>query len=140
MVARTLNLPKTCTSASFILRSEYEKLLYAYEQKHVWNRSPSEIPPIVQMSCRKSVSRNIPLYARTSSSSTSGTITTASGTAALFLNRSLQTRTLQQSPFSNAGPSNISNMVSGGAAVSSGSSSTLNSSPAATAAIYPSQH
>ena len=38
MVAKALNLPKTCTSAAFILRVEYEKLLFAYEQKHVWGR------------------------------------------------------------------------------------------------------
>lgn len=46
MVAKTLNLPKSCTSAAFILRIEYEKLLYSYEQKHVWGRLPSQVPPL----------------------------------------------------------------------------------------------
>ena len=43
MVAKALNLPKSCTSAAFILRVEYEKLLYAYEQKHVWDRDPQHV-------------------------------------------------------------------------------------------------
>lgn len=43
MVAKALNLPKSCTSAAFILRVEYEKLLYAYEQKHVWDRDPEQM-------------------------------------------------------------------------------------------------
>lgn len=55
MVAKALFLPKTCTSAAFILRSEYEKLLYAYEQKHVWGRQFTDIPPIVQADRRKSL-------------------------------------------------------------------------------------
>lgn len=55
MVAKALLLPKTCTSAAFILRSEYEKLLYAYEQKHVWGRDVTDIPPIVQADRRKSL-------------------------------------------------------------------------------------
>lgn len=46
MVAQALELPKTCTSAAFILRIEYEKLLYMYEQKHVWNREPHEAAPL----------------------------------------------------------------------------------------------
>lgn len=46
MVAKTLNLPKSCTSAAFILRLEYERLLYAYEQKHVWNRDFHNIAPL----------------------------------------------------------------------------------------------
>lgn len=55
MVAKTLMLPKTCTSAAFILRSEYEKLLYAYEQKHVWNRDRVNLPTLVQADRRKSL-------------------------------------------------------------------------------------
>lgn len=46
MVAKTLNLPKSCTSAAFILRVEYEKLLYIYEQAHVWGRSPEQLAPL----------------------------------------------------------------------------------------------
>lgn len=46
LVARALDLPRSCTSAAFILRSEYEKILYLYEQKHVWNRDPHEVPPL----------------------------------------------------------------------------------------------
>lgn len=46
MVAQALELPKTCTSAAFILRIEYEKLLYMYEQKHVWNRDPQSAAPL----------------------------------------------------------------------------------------------
>lgn len=46
MVAKALNLPKSCTSAAFILRVEYEKLLYAYEQKHVWGRDPENVAPL----------------------------------------------------------------------------------------------
>lgn len=46
MVAKALMLPKTCTSAAFILRVEYEKLLYLYEQKHVWGREPVNIAPL----------------------------------------------------------------------------------------------
>lgn len=55
MVAKALQLPKTCTSAAFILRSEYEKLLYAYEQKHVWQRDPVNLPPVVQADRRRSL-------------------------------------------------------------------------------------
>lgn len=47
MVAKALELPRTCTSAAFILRVEYEKLLYAYEQKHVWDREPFNAAPIL---------------------------------------------------------------------------------------------
>lgn len=47
MVAKALNLPRTCTSAAFILRVEYEKLLYAYEQKHVWGRSIDDVAPLI---------------------------------------------------------------------------------------------
>lgn len=62
MVAKALFLPKTCTSAAFILRSEYEKLLYAYEQKHVFSRLLTDIPPIVQADRRKSLGiRSSPL-------------------------------------------------------------------------------
>lgn len=43
MVGRALQLPRSCTSAAFILRVEYEKLLYMYEQKHVWNREPTAV-------------------------------------------------------------------------------------------------
>lgn len=140
MVARTLQLPKTCTSASFILRSEYEKLLYVYEQKHVWNRSPSEIPPVAKLNRRKSSSRNASLHARTSNSLSSGPIASTSGTAGLSQERSLQTSTVQQSPFYNTGSSNIGNIASGAAAVSDGNPSTLNSSSTATVTIYPLQH
>lgn len=44
LVAKALNLPKSCTSAAYILRSDYERLLYAYEQNHVWGRDPSQLP------------------------------------------------------------------------------------------------
>lgn len=53
MVAKSLQLPKTCTSAAFILRCEYEKLLYAYEQQHVFNRDYTKSPPLVQSDRRK---------------------------------------------------------------------------------------
>ncbi len=46
LVGKALNLPKSCTSAAYILRVDYEKLLYAYEQKHVWGRDEDEMPPL----------------------------------------------------------------------------------------------
>lgn len=46
LVARALNLPRSCTSAAYILRSDYEKMLYFYEQKHVWGREPEQAPPL----------------------------------------------------------------------------------------------
>lgn len=55
MVAKALHLPKTCTSAAFILRSEYEKLLYTYEQKHVWGREFQNMPQLVQADRKKNL-------------------------------------------------------------------------------------
>lgn len=64
MVAKTLNLPKSCTSAAFILRVEYEKLLYAYEQKQVWDRDPQHVAPLYPADKARrplpSILRNIP--------------------------------------------------------------------------------
>lgn len=62
MVARTLDLPKSCTSAAFILRVEYEKLLYAYEQKHMWARDPAQVAPLfpADRGSRYNAFRNIP--------------------------------------------------------------------------------
>eukprot|EP00177_Eucheuma_denticulatum_P000046 GFKZ01000088.1.p1 GENE.GFKZ01000088.1~~GFKZ01000088.1.p1 ORF type:complete len:630 (+),score=87.02 GFKZ01000088.1:134-1891(+) len=58
MVAKTLNLPKSCTSAAFILRLEYERLLYAYEQKHVWNRDFNNIAPLYPVDKSRRPSHN----------------------------------------------------------------------------------
>lgn len=66
MVAKALQLPKTCTSAAFILRSEYEKLLYAYEQKHVWDRQPSDLPPLAQAERRRSFALRSPVQSQIS--------------------------------------------------------------------------
>jgi ARID/BRIGHT DNA binding domain len=41
MVARSLNLPKSCTSAATVLRTSYIDQLYLYEQRHVNNRVAS---------------------------------------------------------------------------------------------------
>jgi hypothetical protein len=41
MVARALNLPKSCTSAATVLRTSYMEQLYLYEQKHVLDRNAS---------------------------------------------------------------------------------------------------
>jgi hypothetical protein len=41
MVARALNLPKSCTSAATVLRTSYMEQLYLYEQKHVFDRNAS---------------------------------------------------------------------------------------------------
>ena len=46
LVGKALNLPKSCTSAAYILRVDYEKLLYAYEQKHVWGRDEKDMPTL----------------------------------------------------------------------------------------------
>lgn len=46
LIAKALNLPPSCTSAAFILRSDYEKMLYAYEQKHVWGRNATNLPTL----------------------------------------------------------------------------------------------
>lgn len=51
-IARTLSLPKTCTSASFVLRNVYDILLYAYEEMHVWGRQPGNLRPIVEVGRR----------------------------------------------------------------------------------------
>lgn len=46
VVAGELDLPRTCTSAAFVLRNAHESLLYAYEQQLVFGRtvSPSDRP------------------------------------------------------------------------------------------------
>jgi len=41
VVAGELDLPRTCTSAAFVLRNAHESLLYAYEQKLVFGRTVS---------------------------------------------------------------------------------------------------
>lgn len=46
LIAKALNLPPSCTSAAYILRSDYEKMLYAYEQKHVWGRDADHLPTL----------------------------------------------------------------------------------------------
>lgn len=47
LVARTLMLPRSCTSAAFILRVEYEKILYPYEQRHVCGTMPLDSNPLL---------------------------------------------------------------------------------------------
>ncbi|GJD08402.1 High mobility group B protein 9 [Galdieria sulphuraria] len=51
-ISKILRLPKTCTAAAFVLRESYEKILYFYEQKHVFGRSAEEVPPVVQLGAR----------------------------------------------------------------------------------------
>lgn len=58
-VGRALGLPKSCTSAAFILRTSYEKLLYTYEQKFVWNRDPDKIPKVFNPNVRHLNTDNI---------------------------------------------------------------------------------
>lgn len=45
LVARQLALPKSCTSAAYVLRTTYERLLFDYEQAAVWGRRPPKPPP-----------------------------------------------------------------------------------------------
>lgn len=40
-VARQIGIGKSCTSAAYILRREYERWLYEYEQKQVWDKDSS---------------------------------------------------------------------------------------------------
>ncbi|GJQ09848.1 hypothetical protein GpartN1_g1639.t1 [Galdieria partita] len=51
-ISKILRLPKTCTAAAFVLRESYEKILYFYEQKHVFGRNAEEVPPVVQLGAR----------------------------------------------------------------------------------------
>jgi len=51
-VARCLKLPRSCTSAAYVLRVSYEKLLYYYEQKLVFDRNPEDAPAVVQLTVK----------------------------------------------------------------------------------------
>lgn len=98
MVAKALHLPKTCTSAAFILRSEYEKLLYRYEQKHVWGRECKEVPPLMQADRRKSLPiRSTPLRPHQASPSPS-----ASGAIHPLQKAPVRSRRLVTQAFPNA--------------------------------------
>lgn len=61
LVARALNLPRSCTSAPSILRSDYEKMLYFCEQRHVWGHEPEQAPPpltVVDRNARPTIQKN----------------------------------------------------------------------------------
>ncbi|KAK4536039.1 hypothetical protein CDCA_CDCA07G2064 [Cyanidium caldarium] len=47
-VARELHIPESCTSAAFVLRQAYERFVYVYEQKMVFDRAPLEVAPVRQ--------------------------------------------------------------------------------------------
>lgn len=49
MIARNLDLPATCTSAAYVLRVSYERILYFYEQQFVFGRDPKNAPPVHQL-------------------------------------------------------------------------------------------
>eukprot|EP00871_Galdieria_phlegrea_P004640 jgi/Galph1/5177/GphlegSOOS_G3808.1 len=51
-ISKILRLPKTCTAAAYVLRESYEKILYFYEQKHVFGRNAEDVPPVVQLGAR----------------------------------------------------------------------------------------
>ena len=59
LVARALAIPRACTSAPFILRVEYEKILFLYEQRHVCGVMPlNSSPMFTSTSARPSYSLN----------------------------------------------------------------------------------
>ncbi|GAB0495244.1 hypothetical protein MMPV_006543 [Pyropia vietnamensis] len=62
VVAGELDLPRTCTSAAFVLRNAHESLLYAYEQQLVFGRtvSPSDRPVRKGVDGKKKKKKKVP--------------------------------------------------------------------------------
>mmetsp|Transcript_32187 Transcript_32187/g.55599 ORF Transcript_32187/g.55599 Transcript_32187/m.55599 type:complete len:437 (-) Transcript_32187:4093-5403(-) len=60
-VVTALEIPSTCTSASYTLRQHYSKLLYAYEQEFFFGKQPQALPPTVVEPSTSNMTKNVKL-------------------------------------------------------------------------------